>query len=115
MWRNCGGSRKNILQKLQHRAARIVTNSSYDASASPLLSKLEWPYIDEIIKGETTNMVYKSIKNLVRKYLCNLFTKKSYRDTITLRNSELDLYIPFMNTKNGPKSFSSVVPSSGMV
>ena len=33
-------------------------------SSSPLLSKLEWPTIDEIIKGETTNMVYKSINNL---------------------------------------------------
>ena len=24
---------------------------------------------------------------------------------MTLRNSELDLYVPFMNTKNGQKSF----------
>ena len=51
-------------------------------------------------------MVYKSINNLVPKYLCNLFTKNSSRDIITLRNSELDLYVPFMNTKSGQKSFS---------
>ena len=51
-------------------------------------------------------MVYKSINNLVPKYLCNLFTKNSSRDIITLRNSELELYVPFMNTKNGQKSFS---------
>ena len=83
-----------------------MTNSSYDSSASPLLSKLEWPTIDEIIKGETTNMVYKSINNLAPKYLCSLFTKSSSRDTITLRHSELDLYVPFMTTKNDHKSFS---------
>ena len=106
VWGNCGESKKNALQKLQHRAARIVTNSSYDAFASPLLSKLEWPTIDEIIKGETTNMVYKSINNLAPKYLCNLFTKDSSRDAITLRNSELDLYVPFMNIKNPQKLFS---------
>ena len=99
---------KNALQRLQHRAARIVTNSCYDASASPppLLSKLEWPAVDEIIKGETTNIVYKSINNLAPKYLCNLFTRNPSMDTITLRNSELDLYVPFMNTENGQKSFS---------
>ena len=51
-------------------------------------------------------MVYKSINNLAPKYLCNLFTKNSSRDTITLRNSELDLYVPSMHTKNGQKSFS---------
>ena len=106
MWGNWGESKKNALQKLQHPAARIVTNSSYDASASPLLSKSEWPTIDEIIKGEITNMAYKSINNLAPKYICNLLTKNSSRDTITLRNSELDLYVPFMNTKNGQKSFS---------
>ena len=67
---------------------------------------LEWPTIDEIIKRETTNMVFKSINSLAPEYLCNLFTKNSSRDTITLRNCELDLYVPFMNTKNGQKSFS---------
>ena len=51
-------------------------------------------------------MVYKSINNLAPKYICNVFTKASSRDIITLRNSELDLYVPFMNTKNGQKSFS---------
>ena len=76
--------------------------------SSPLhvMFGVEWPTIDEIIKGETTNMVYKSINNLAPKYLCNLFTKTSSRDIITLRNSELDLYVPFMNTKSGQKSFS---------
>ena len=51
-------------------------------------------------------MVYKSIINLSPKYLCNLFTKNSSRDTITLRNSEIDLYVPFVNTNKGQKSFS---------
>ena len=84
----------------------MVTNSSYDASASPLLSKLEWPSMDEIIKGETTNMVYKSINTLALKYLCNLFTKNSSRDIISLGSSDTDLYISFMNAKDGQKLFS---------
>ena len=76
MWGNCGESKKNVLQKLQSRAARIVTNSSYDAFASPPLSNLEWHFIDKIIQGEITNMVNKSIYDLAPKYPCNLFTKK---------------------------------------
>ena len=91
MWGNCGESKKNVSQKLLNHAARIVTNSKYDASASQLLSKLEWPCIDEMIKGETTNMVYKSINNLAPKYLCNLFTNNSSKDIICLRSSETDL------------------------
>ena len=37
VWRACGGTRLQVLQKLQNRAARIVTNSSYDSSASALI------------------------------------------------------------------------------
>ena len=51
-------------------------------------------------------MAYKSINNLAPKYQCILFTKNSSRDSISLRRSETDLYVPFMNTKNGQKSLS---------
>ena len=33
----------NSLQKLQNRTARIVTNSAYDASALPIIRKLDGP------------------------------------------------------------------------
>ena len=49
-------------------------------------------------------MVYKFIGYLAPKYVYNLLNQNSSRDIITLRNSELDLYVPFMNTKNGQKS-----------
>ena len=61
------------LQKLQNRAARIVTNSSYDARADILIEKLNWPTISEIIKRETTTMVYRSLNGLVPMYLSNIF------------------------------------------
>ena len=48
------------LQKLQNRAARIVTNSGCDAPADALIEKLNWPTIVEIIKREIATMVYKS-------------------------------------------------------
>ena len=40
VWESCGSTPINELQKLQNLAARIVTNSRYDASAKPIIKKL---------------------------------------------------------------------------
>ena len=47
----------NQLQKLQNRAARIITNSSFDASSRPLIAKLDWQTIEELISNESKTMV----------------------------------------------------------
>ena len=51
-------------------------------------------------------MAYKSINNLAPICLCKLFTKNSSRDIITLRNSDTNLHVAFMNTRNGQKWLS---------
>ena len=88
VWGSCGESRRLTLQKLQNRAARIVTNSSYDAPADALIQQLKWPNIAEIIKRETATIVYKSLNGLAPTYLSNIFSKNSSRRTVKLRNSE---------------------------
>ena len=40
VWGCCGTTDINQLQKLQNRAARIVTNSSYDSTSGPLIGSL---------------------------------------------------------------------------
>ena len=106
MWGSCGETRLLILQKLQNRAARIVTNSSYDARADALIEKLNWPTISEIIKRETTNMVYKSLNGPLPMHLSNIFSRNSSRDTVYLRNSESDLRVSLFKNTNGQKSFA---------
>ena len=101
-----GETRLLTLQKLQNRAARIVTNSSYVAPADDLIEKLNWPTISEIIKRDTATMVYKSLNGLVPMYLSNIFSRNSTRDTIYLRNSENDVRVPLFKTANGQKSFA---------
>ena len=106
MWRICGENRLLKLQKLQNNAARIVTNSSYDARADVLIEKVNWPTISAIIRRETTTMVYKSLNDLVPMYLSNIFSRNSTRDTVYLRNSESDCECLPAKTANGQKSFA---------
>ena len=40
VWGACGVTEKNRLQKFQNRAARIVTNSKFDAPRRPLIERL---------------------------------------------------------------------------
>ena len=62
-------------QKFQNRAARIVTNSSYDSSASALIKTLNWPTVADMIKVETACMVYKSINDLAPDYMSKFLSK----------------------------------------
>ena len=49
VWGSCGNTEINELQKLQNRAVRIVTNSRYDASAKPIIKRLGWLSVSEIM------------------------------------------------------------------
>ena len=75
-WGHEGGTRLQVLQKLQNRAARIVTNSSYDFSASALIETLNWPTVADMIKVKTAYMVYTSINELAPDYLSQNFYEK---------------------------------------
>ena len=94
------------LQKLQNRAARIITNSSYDAPAEALITELKWPTVRDMIRSETATTVYKSVNSLAPDYLSHLFVRNSERNCINLRNAETDLLVPFMKTSNGQKAFA---------
>ena len=49
VWGVSGINAINRLQKLQNRMARIVTNGAYDASALPIIRKLDWPNITKLM------------------------------------------------------------------
>ena len=95
-----------MLQKLQNKAARIVTNSPFDASAAPLLQRLGWPSVQKLIYKETGSMVYKSLNSLAPQYLSDLFVRLSGVHPRELRNSKTDLATPMLRTGNGQKSFA---------
>ena len=83
---------------------RILTFSSYDTSADPLLEQLNWKRLDTQRQIQVATMVYKSIHGLAPDYLGSLFTK--YNPPYNLRNSENKLAVPLPRTSFLKNSFS---------
>ena len=91
VWGNCGASERNHLQKLQNRAVRILTNSSYDADARALLKDLGLKKIQDLIDSETKIMVFKALNGLASEYLFDLFIRNYNCHLRPLRNTSTDL------------------------
>ena len=60
-WGNCGAMENNQLQKLQNRALRVLTNSSHDAEAMPLLYPPGLKAIQDFIDTETSTTGLKAL------------------------------------------------------
>ena len=106
VWGCCGATKLKTLQKLQNRAARIVTGSPLDTPTAPLLQRLGWPSIEKLISCENCKMVYKSLNKLAPENLGNIFSKLSDVHTRVLRNTKCNLAVPKMTTAYGQKSFA---------
>ena len=68
-----GSSTKAVarkIQKLQKRAARVLTSASYDTSIDFLLDKLGWKYLKTQRKIAKGTMVYKALNGLATKLPC---------------------------------------------
>ena len=73
VWGNCGITLQNKVQKLQNRAARVLTNSNYDADAGHLFELLRWKNPASQPQIQRAIMVYKSPHGLAPDYLCSKF------------------------------------------
>ena len=49
---------RRFVSKLQNRADRIITHSSFDAPGRPLIEGIGWKTIDELITCESKTMVF---------------------------------------------------------
>ena len=106
VWGCCGTTDIDQLQKLQNRAARIVTNSRFDAPSRPLIESLGWKTVRDLVDQDSRLMVYKSINGLASQYMSNLFTRNSACSSRNLRNTKTDLRLPKKTSANGQKCFS---------
>ena len=106
VWGCCNATEIRLLQKLQNRAARIATNSSFNADIKPMFEILGWITIQQLIDTQSKIVTFKSLKNLAPKYLCELFNENSACSSRNLHNTNTDVRLPKKNTAKGQKAFS---------
>ena len=69
VWGNCGKTLFDRLQKLQNRAARVLTFCRYDAYANRLFKQLNWKDLSTQFQIQKALIVHKSLNDLVPGYL----------------------------------------------
>ena len=73
VWGSLGKRLSNRLQKLQSRAARIITFSGYEHRSTDVLNDLGWETLEKRRAKQLAVCVYKSINNLFPVGLKSLF------------------------------------------
>ena len=82
------------LQKLQDRAARVLTFSRYCTDANRLFRQLNWKDLSTHFQMQKALIVYKSLNDLVPGYLSCKFVKR-YETRYSLRDSVNKGIVPF--------------------
>ena len=104
VWGNCGITLRNKVQKLQNRAARVLTYSSYDVDAGHLFKLLGWKNLACQQQFKRATMVYSSLHGLAPNYLSSKFERREV--AYNLRDSENKLNVPLPRTNYYKNSFS---------
>ena len=97
IWGNIHKGLADKLQKLQNRAAKILTFSNYDVRSSVLLDKLGWERLEYVRLKQLAVTMYKIHNNLSPWYLRGIFTNTSNVHSHNLRNSELNYCLQTQN------------------
>lgn len=91
---SCGIKLADKLQKLQNRAARVLTFSSCDTDATHLFQNLNWKNLSTQRDIQKALMVFKSLNGLAPEYPSSRFIARSHTTSYTLRDSVNKLTIP---------------------
>ena len=91
-------------QKLQNRAARVLTFSNYDVNAGQLLEILGWKNLDRQQNRQKATMVFKCLHGLSPDYLASKFSE--WITSYNLRDSENKLNVRLPRTIYFKNSFS---------
>ena len=83
---SCGGTLADKLQKLQNRATRVLTSSSYDTNADYLFENLGWKNLASQRKIAKA-IVYKSLNGPAPDFLTEMFVDRSSVTNYTLRDT----------------------------
>ena len=106
VWGDCSKTRVDQLQRLQNRAARIITRADFSLRSRDLLINMEWPNLSERQKLHLKIMMFKVFHKCSPLYLQNLFYMTSEIHSYNLRGTRFDLQLPKPKTNFLKRSFS---------
>ena len=86
VWDCLSGTLSDKLQKLQNRAARVITKLPFDTSSNYLLSTLDWEGLFLRRKKQKELTMFKIMNGLAPDYLQSLFSQR--HSVYNLRDSE---------------------------
>ena len=104
VWDGLSQQLSEKLQKLQNRAARVITKLSYNTNSSYLLNSLSWDNLSVRRTKQKANLMYKCVNKLAPNYLCNMFTPRAF--SFDLRDASQKLCLPKPRTDYLKRSFS---------
>ena len=98
--RRCiGNSLNQKLEKLQNRAARIITGSNWIARSAQILRALKWPSLAGRRNKQLKSLMFKTVNNFVPEYLSDKFASVNTVHRHNLRGAQHKLFIPPPSTK----------------
>ena len=99
------GSLSDKSQKLQNRAASVITKSAFDTKFHLLGAMLKWEKLSLRCKNhQKTLIMYKTLNEPARDYLQRLFTQRHVND-YNFKNLEGKLSLPKPNTNYLTQTF----------
>ena len=104
VWGCIGKCQSERLQKLQNRAARIITNSDYMTPSSCLLHDLGWDTLEKRRTKQLAITMYNVVNEHFPLGLHELFQTTSQVHTYNLRESAHNLFIPRPLSEAGKRS-----------
>ena len=106
VWGCMGKCLADRIQKLQNRAARIITYSNYDIRSADILEDLGWDTLERRRSKQLAVSVYKAKNNFSSKDLKNLFRPITNVHSYKLRNNLNNLFVHRPRKEAGKCSFN---------
>ena len=97
------------LQKMQNKAARLVTRTSRLHHITPVLEQLHWLPLECRIQFKVIVMVFKCLHSEAPSYLCDLLQPRKV-DSRLRSDSAIKLYQPIARKSVGERAFSVTAP-----
>ena len=105
-WDTLSKTSAQRLQKLQNRAARVITCQGYEVRSYDIRSHLSWNTLVERRDKHKAVAMFKVLNNKAPAYLSDLFKPIGENFSYGLRGRNRNLSLPLPRTEYGKKSFN---------